>query len=285
MITPVYEKHDGTEYYTVRGSFDELIAHVSNAYESNEDVRVMADRHGSDFTGVENFAEALELARGGWSEATPEALSIAESAVAKVETERPMASFDPVWDVSGSVVDVGRYLSGEPECMIDFPLREIVKAGRVITLCASVSVSGAVSAESMQRRGAAIVGLAIALSRIGYEIEILADMTATGFDCRGLRIQTLIKSAGEPLDVERVMFALSHPAMLRSLAFAGVYYAIEKDDIRTRGYTTTGLGTPHDPIEDLPDGTIYLPCLLSGDDVPEPERFILDKLRELEILA
>jgi hypothetical protein len=215
------------------------------------------------------------MARLGWKEQLDSALELAESAVQLAEQEHMVDTFNPVWDVTGAEVDVARYLSGEPECMIDFPLAKTSKSGRIIALCASITYSGAIGPDTIRRRGATMVALALALSRLGHNTELWADLSGTPMGSGGdVRIRVLVKGANDELDPSKVMFAFAHPAMLRMLGFA----AIE------------GLGRdthicPIPPRKDLPEGTIYLPEICSERDVPEADEFLRAHLGELGLLA
>src|SRR5579859_5905356 len=151
-----------------------------------------------------SFKNALTLARKGWTDQLDSALELAESAVSLAEREHMTDTFQPVWDVSGAEVDVARYLSGEPECMIDFPLSKTSKSGRVVALCASIGVSGSVSPSTIQRRGKLITAFALALSRLGHSSELWADLSGAN----GFRIRILVKGANDELDPAAVMFAM-----------------------------------------------------------------------------
>jgi hypothetical protein len=220
------------------------------------------------------FEDAVNLARGGWTNELDAALELAESAVTLAEKEHMTDSFNqPVWDVTGAQVDVGAYLMGTPECMIDYPLSVTSKAGRVITLCASVIYSGSLSAETVIKRGRVITALALALSRLGHNVELWADLT--GKNGKGeLQVRVLVKGADDELDPAKVMYAFAHPSMLRQLHFS----ALEK-----RGYRPSQRVLP--PKRDLPEGTIYLPELVSGRDVPDADEFLRKYLGELGLLA
>lgn len=232
------------------------------------------DGYGDWLNGLKTVDAVANLARSGWDDELPEALSVAESAVEKVNQEHTLQTFMPTFDVQGCDVDVARYLSGEPECMIDYPLTPIVKSGRVITLCASVCWSAAVESEAVIARGRVVTALALALSRLGYALEIWADWTVTGNWQTPGSVRVLVKSAHDVLDPGRLMFALAHPAMGRALC-AGA------DPNASGGIH----GTPTNPPEDLPDGTIYLPATLLGrDDAEHPERTLEQYLRLLEIV-
>lgn len=244
--------------------------------------------YGRSFTHVSGMDEVETLVRDGWADEMPGALNIAESAVSTVERRYEMTRPVAMFDVTGQDVDVALFLDGEPECMIDYPLREVVDAGRVITLCASIATSAAVSTEAMIRRGSAVVALALALDRCGYGVEIFLDWSNTTMGgprnkpTESMRVP--IKLANDHLDAERILFALAHPAMLRVLAFAAA--DDYPQDVRdAHGNTEHGWqGIPSDPHENMPEGTIYLPAVCSDCDVPDAERFVIDKLRKLGII-
>jgi hypothetical protein len=80
--------------------------------------------------------------------------------------------------------------------MIDYPMAPVVKAGKVITLCASVSVSGSVSAEAMVRRGQIVTALALALARMGYALEVYVDLHGQSSATANRSVtRTLVKTA------------------------------------------------------------------------------------------
>lgn len=224
------------------------------------------------FNGWTSFTDALDLARSGWSEHLSETIEIAEEAVKLCEREHTDFTFAPVYDVAGSMVDVARFLSGEPDCMVDYPLTPTSKAGKVITLCAGVAYSGSVSTSTIRQRGQVLVALAIALSRLGHSVEIWADHTSSNYpDVHHTRV--LIKGADDALDAERIMFAFCHPAMPRQLGFSALYG-------QTHGKLAPDSTAPGEPERNLPDGTIYLPTR------PGDVRDYLEKcLRELGLIT
>ena len=199
----------------------------SITFESLEEFADCAKRHGSEFEdahgwdsyfcGADSIEAALSLARNGWQGVETEAMEIVDSAIDSIEAETDVVAFRPRFDVSGAEVDLGRYLSGEPECMIDYDLIAAPAAGRVITLCASVCVSGAISGETIKRRGFAIAALAFALMRLGFAVELWADMSISGRGGALGQMRILIKGLNDELDHAKVMFGYAHPAMLRGL--------------------------------------------------------------------
>lgn len=232
-----------------------------------------------DFYGG-SLDKALSLAREGWAEQLAETLELAESAVEMAERELEVESFQPVWDVSGADVDVARYLSGEPENMIDYPMITSSKVGRVITLTAAIARSAVMSDETITRRGQVVVALALALTRLGHAVELWAEWRNVNRSGREVRVKVLVKGANDVLDPERVMFAYAHRAMSRRVCFAvGAGFPG-----RWRR-NSNQMFSPRDPVEDYPEGTIYLGALRGGHDMPDAHTELRGYLGELGLLA
>lgn len=266
-------------------------------YDSLEDFATVAKRHydagtGHDdlyrsFNGVDTFEEAYSLSQLGWQDAEVEALRLVDSAIETVEAEHEMDGFRASWEMSGGEVDVGAYLAGEPECMINYNLVQTPKSGRVITLCASMVVSCAVSTDAIKRRGYGIAALSFALMRMGFAVELWADWTCTSSTWRGgmsgiIVQRVLIKGLNDEMDPAKIMFAYAHPAMLRAVGFNAAHEF--PADIRTGFGIPGGYGCPAAPVEDLPEGTIYLPEVCSSHDVPNADVLLLTHMRGLGII-
>lgn len=226
------------------------------------------ERLRKEWHGVKNKAEIMHLAEHGWQEVEAEAMRIADSAVDSVYREHDVPMFESFLDVSGMSVDIGRYLEGEPECMTDFTLAPVPAAGNVITLCASICYSASVTPAEITRRGYGIAALAFALHRIGFALELWADISIDRGN-QGNRTRILVKGPNDELDVSRIMFAYAHPGMFRGLGF---------------GAPNFHHGMPIDPEEDLPEGTIYLPAVWTADGIVPPYSMVVDTLRDLGII-
>lgn len=261
---------------------DESVTYWSlDEYADAAEVRQVktAARDRGEWAGGVTWDGALDLARRGWAGQLDAALDLAQTAVETAEQEHVINDvFTPVWDVTGTEVDVARYLSGEPECMISFPLTPTSTSGRVITMCASVSYSGSIEADTIQRRGKNIVALALALSRLGHNTELWADFSGVHVgNGDTVRIRVLVKGPNDELDPSRVMFAYAHPAMLRVLGLGVLEGWGDK-------FPSNGTA-PVPPARDLPEGTTYLPELRSSSDVPDADRFLREHLAQLGLLA
>jgi hypothetical protein len=206
--------------------------------------------------------EVLKLVEQGWHEHAPAALDIAESAVSSSVRLMEASAFTPAWDVTGAEVDVARYLSGEPECMIDFPLTAAVKAGKVITLVSSADSN---SGSDWLSRGILATSLGLALARLGYATEMWADNY--GVDHGGTAAsqyqRILVKSTADEVDPSRLMFAFGRSEMLNPLAF-GVFDGYRKENRLAAWYRAFGRARgsaeprPQAAMELYPEGTVFL---------------------------
>lgn len=233
--------------------------------------------------GVSTRSEVRQLAAEGWLEESEVAMEIANEAVELVRRDHELASFQPLWDVAGCEVDVARYLASEPENMIDYEIVPTSRSGRVIVLCASVAYSAAVSPENIKKRGHGIAALAFALSNLGFATELWADMSFSDGSRKIFgRIRVQVKGPSDSLDPALIMFGFSHPAMLRALGLPAMH------EFPARFHRPLDIGRTYghlaDPDENLPDGTVYLPCVKAKRDVPEVRDILVANLQELGIL-
>lgn len=177
-------------------------------------------KNSKSFSGTENFEEAVTLASEGWAEGAAKALALRgsiDAAVRQIVTAR-QARY--AWDVTGDVVDVGRFLTGEPECWVTQERDAESPSASVVRIVANLAASGAVSQGSLFARGAVILATVDVLESLGHRVEL---WIAHGCRCpqKGIFQQfALVKHASQPLDADRIAFCLCHAACLRRLAFS-----------------------------------------------------------------
>jgi hypothetical protein len=179
-------------------------------------------RYSPSWHGTANFQQALDLAGKGWAEGAAKAAELRASIDHAVHDVINARSSSYTFDVSGEFVDVGRYLSGEPECFGTDSQEAGNNVRPVVKLCVNIAASGAVSPESLVVRGAAIVAAIDILEALGRRVEVWA---CKGSESRkagkaAYEIHVLVKRADQPLDVDRLAFAVAHPACLRRLFFS-----------------------------------------------------------------
>ena len=189
-------------------------------------------RKQSDNWAGATWDEALALATYGWTAPVPE-VDVAVAALRENIRVRAdgVSTLVPIWDVTGSEVDVSGYLAGVPECMIDWDPRTLSSHGRVVTFLVPGSYPNTVPRPHVINRGVALAALCSAIISAAHSVEVWSGFTGSvprragaGDDrfCAAARVI----SAGEPLDVARLLFAMAHPAMLRRLWF-GVWDSAE----------------------------------------------------------
>ncbi len=177
-----------------------------------------------------SWEQAIELAVDGWTLALEETDVTVAELRESAGLSRTVTLLEPTWDVTGSEVDVGAYLSGVPECMVDAVPRQVSRRGKVITFLVPGGYTHTIEHQVIINRGLALATLCAAIIDAGHSVEVWSGFAGTlpldGIEQRFCGMARVI-TAGEPFDVGRLIFAVAHPAMLRRLWF-GVWDAQPK---------------------------------------------------------
>lgn len=209
--------------------------------------------------GVESFDAAVNLAVEGWEEGYREVEKMALPLFDKISSlvERP----DVVHDIEGDFVDIGRFVSQEPECWQKF--QNVITEGqgqKIVKIVLNQAASGGVSAKAMREKGGMVVSLINLLEYAGFRTEIwlaCATRTKNSGKFPNLQFKTLLKSPDMTLDGPRLTFALAHAASFRALGFA-VIETFDKDVLDAMGmFPSVGNGTPGH-IKESDQGDIYI---------------------------
>ncbi|MGW3292750.1 DUF7192 family protein [Streptomyces xiamenensis] len=212
------------------------------------------------------WEETLRLARDGWAVQIPD-IEVGVAALRTRSGRMRTTVLVPRWDVTGSEVDIGAYLAGEPECMIDAVPQRATTRGRVVSFLIPAAYSYRVPHHVIRNRGLALSALCSSIIMAGHSVEIWSGYGGLVEDSRAAAVARVISPA-EPLDMGRLIFALAHPAMLRRL-WRGVWETAPEEaarPVQDTGYTYSPFTSYHD---DLPDGIeepYVLPFLEEGDD-------------------
>ena len=136
-----------------------------------------------------------------------------------------------------------RYLSGEPENMVETYLDPEVKAGNVVRILVNVAASSGVQPEVIRQRGMAVAVAVEAAAQLGLNTELWMgqSITPTGFGRRGredvLTELLLLKGFHDPLDEAVMVWCCSSPAMLRRVIFN-----CEENDLDSEDRSKWGIG-------------------------------------------
>lgn len=236
-----------------------------------------------EFYGVRSVHEAFTLAGEGLPADGVEALKGASERVSTLYREYEMPSITSFYDVTGAYVDVARFLSGEPESMIDFRMAPTPKAGRIVSIVNSINATYAVEPGAITRRGTDVVALVLAIEKMGFQSELWVDLT-TATECEGsslARIRCRVKAPGEQLDIGRIMYAFTHPSMLRVLYLGAMHFlpGAWPDELGPwHGYPVQGLPD----MQEYPAEAVLIPPLTN--DTKDDEKLIEKALVGLGIL-
>jgi hypothetical protein len=207
----------------------------------------------------------LKLAREGWSDGAARVAKLADKLADKVTGEQANSRLE-YRDDGGPIVDISRYLEGEPEHFMEFAPEP---ARKPVTLVINLCCSGMIEAEHLERRGAVVLAAAQILAARGYVVEIKAAVSSgePGDYCQTL---CQIHAPGTALDADAIAFALAHPAFYRRLVFS----CEEASSVaHRRKYFSPGKGygrVMDPPVNERPAG-IYEKSMMSAGSYSDDE--------------
>jgi len=173
-----------------------------------------------EWAGSKSMDEALHFLQWGWEEVA-DAIFLEDAALAVNREIEPEFVVTP--DTSGGAVDIGNYLSGVPECMINFETKPRRK--KTISILFNVCNSASRTQKSIIQRGHTVTCICDYLERSGYRVRIDVADTAYGGGWYGEGRKThftlafCAKDYNQALDFGRIGFMLGSPAMLRRIFF------------------------------------------------------------------
>ena len=168
---------------------------------------------------TESYDAAIKLAQTGWRDGAKRVDALRRDLDDAVQTLVASKAANMVYGVEGDWVDVGRLVTGDPECCGSWVVQGDERNEKVVKIVANVSVSCAVNAETIFARGAACLAAVDIIEALGKRVELWIGLGLR--DC-GKRIEThvLVKPASQPLELDRLSFVLCHASMLRRILFA-----------------------------------------------------------------
>lgn len=215
--------------------------------------------HGITWTGTANYADAVQLARQGWRDGVAQVQELSGTIESRLYNLISLPRI--AYDVTGELLDVGRFASGEPEHWGNWEhtLTE-GKGTKHIHIVVNVIASAGVSSEVLMQRGAAVAALINLLELAGHRCKV--DMVCAD-GCNGFHyeIRTAVKEYDETLDLDRVTYAVAHPSVLRRHFFSAV--ELLPEDYRRGLNVGSGYGRCQETKESR--GDIYLPMMEYGD--------------------
>lgn len=219
---------------TVTNNFDSVGEFIEYVTDTNKKPRAGLHcdsnnpERGGKFFWSESLTDAARLATAGWPEGAQKVAKHRDALAGFIAAAAAAKSSRWDWDVTGHFVDVGRYLSGEPETFgAEFNDGDSVQ-GKVVSIRFNSCISGSVSVETICARGVAVLVAVDLLESLGIRCEIVVGSAsvqsypgACGNDrsISKLEWNVVVKRAGEPVDLDRLAFAVAHPSFQRRLFF------------------------------------------------------------------
>ena len=281
-MSDVFKTTSGKHHCVSANSLHEFTAY-SKTLPDHRSSSMPGKRGGRDayYGDVKDMQDTHARADAGMAREGIEAVALAR--VPSQNQHVPSQEWQTRYDVSGSYPDVGRYLSGEAESMVEYfqDWEEVVAP--IATLVVNIAVNCNITAPAFIKHGRALVALSEAIDQAGLQSEIWADATIEGRDGYTGRFKVRLKSPGEVYDPGAFMFALTHPAFFRAMQLNAMH-DWPKDWQRPcsvgggYGHATQKFVHP----EDYPDGAIFIPAMNTDSDAG---KCVDSALRQLGLLV
>lgn len=220
----------------VRYHFDSLLDMIDWLKETTIESNHSHGRMDSDFC-KQTWDEAMHSAEFGDAERAETFSGLLDKITSMMDAEMPRLTHD----VSGEILDVGAFVSGEPECF----MRKLNRpAPKCISITADMSFVCHTHQNHIANRAVAIVALIDELQFAGYVVDFHVQFKTQDLEKSDLVVDVDIPC--RPVDINTVAFVCS-PAFLRRFGFSIVETYCEKD---RPGYGGYGRGIPLDKPED-----------------------------------
>lgn len=202
-----------------------------------------------------NTIQGLDLSYGKWAgRDMPTAMRDTLNGVSEEETRRAKDIMDKVnvdfgsrhrdmmvRNVSGHRVNIGAYVSGNPNCMVK--RRRVINEFAPIKMVIETTVSGGMDAEAIQARGAALAALAVVISRL-RPVELYAAW-GLGDNSRKARIRSyigMVKIPTTPCSLSQAVAVMATEGFARRIAFTEIQ--------RARAFNYGGWAISRDPQDE-----------------------------------
>jgi len=232
------------------------------------------------WSGGTSWEEAKQLALEGWKGGLEEVEKF-RAQLSPFITDKILRPLQ-VYSVSGYNVDVGAFLSNDPECFISRVYEERNYPGKIFKIVCSISFSASIQPETIIQRGAMICALVDAIEFAGHRAEVICNFAAsrseyyrdgTNKEHGWFEVDVNVKPTDQPVDLSSLAFCLAHPSMLRRLVFSVAELVGWSDYVSNYGY----------PAKATEQGDIYIAEIFSG--IISNEKAIEWVLTELEKLG
>lgn len=233
------------------------------------------------YSRTRTYEEALQLAAAGWHDGEAEARKVSGKLLRELGSV--IEKDEELIDIEGQGLDVANFVQGIPEHWVRYERNWENAPGPIVKVVVNMGIEFHTAASTIITRGAAVAGMIECIELTGRSCELwVGDYSSGGWNGAPLLMLVKVKTAGQPLDMGRVMFALAHPSSLRRLGFRAIEVWEESRFLSSMGtYAMMG-----DIPEDSPHrGDIYIPGIHWGGDPTwtdqkKTRQWVIDRLRE-----
>lgn len=169
----------------------------------------------SDWSGTKSFKQAYDYALGGWKEGI-EKIKLTNQKSTLLKKTKPTFLLQPLHQISGSYVDIGRYLTGRPDCMI---YNQVNTTPKRITIIVKLGFNSGASESDYFDYGSSLLSIIDYYEKQNIRIELISRFSI--YNCgRSMIIEVKLKEFGEFLDINKLTFTLCNPSFQRRIIFS-----------------------------------------------------------------
>lgn len=165
-----------------------------------------------------SFDGIIEILESGWNEGSKKVVELSAQLGIENLVDQTQTILEP--DFSGSILDVGEYINGNPEHFLEYTESEVPK--QVVKICVPLTISGGENAQSLINRGVAMLALIDAIELTGVSTEVWMNVYIGIRGDGNLLTELKVKSSDEPFDVDKLACIIAHPAFFRRVYFSFV---------------------------------------------------------------
>lgn len=213
MIT----RENGDQVFRNFRDVSEMLKYFEREEERIKNKYSHSDSENPEWAGTRTWREAETLAKFGVPELGLEIQKQSRKMASKIITKlKP--STDTTFDKIGQAINVGLYLSGEPDCWVN----NLAENGKEKYSCLVISGGFLMNAaqKEIENRGIAAAALALSMEAIGIstEIRIVWPNVWKGRIMAGFTF----KEPSQPFSINQLAFFLAHPSGFRRIGFAAL---------------------------------------------------------------